>query len=206
MRLSISFICGSDSKPVVKSSADTVPRGDTPFLFSGWVKNSNRFLACNQNTSTNAFLTNACALSILGKRRGTRSSSNLFTKKDRPSWRGYANNGTYRRQGSEVQMRSLVFALLMLLSAAPPTLAQDNPPNGTMTVKPPKGYEKFFTEIGKVMQSYPDAAKRFRIIDAKVKGELHQCPEGQIWTCIEVCSDWPHCQQCSLWGCQDVLQ
>jgi hypothetical protein len=106
----------------------------------------------------------------------------------------------------EVQMRPLVFAVLMLLSAAAPALAQDNPPKEIMAAKPPKGYEKFFTEIGKVMQSNPDAAKRFKIIDAKVKGELHSCPEGQAWQCIEVCSDWPHCTQCSLWGCRDVLE
>ncbi len=102
--------------------------------------------------------------------------------------------------------RFLLAILAACLLGCPMALAKE-PPKGGTTAEPPKGYETFFTEINKVMQSYPDAAKRFSIIDKKtVKSEFHHCPKGYIWACIEVCADFPHCTGCALYGCTEILK
>jgi hypothetical protein len=106
----------------------------------------------------------------------------------------------------EVAMRRLLFAMLTCLSLCSLALAQEGPPKEGTTAEPPKGYETFFKEMSKVMQSYPEAAKRFSIIDKKVRSELHHCDVGETWGCIEVCSDWPHCTSCALWGCKEILK
>lgn len=103
-------------------------------------------------------------------------------------------------------MKSFISAALVLFLATVSALAQDGPPNEGTTAQPPQGYEMFFKEIAKVMQSYPDAAKRFVIFDTSVKREMHQCPKGQVWGCREVCSDWPHCHECTDWGCVEILK
>jgi hypothetical protein len=106
----------------------------------------------------------------------------------------------------ELAMSRFLLAISTCLLVCSLALAQEGPPREGKTAEPPKGYETFFKEINKVMQSYPDAANRFSIIDKKVRSEFHRCSEGEHWGCIEVCSDWPHCTSCALWGCVQVLK
>jgi hypothetical protein len=101
-------------------------------------------------------------------------------------------------------MRALL-AILLTFGIITGSFAQQKPENAG-SIKEPAGFEEFFEQIGKVMQNYPSAAKRFGIYDSKSSARI-QCGPDELVCCREMCPGWPRwCSTCVREGCCPKLQ
>jgi hypothetical protein len=99
----------------------------------------------------------------------------------------------------------IIFSLLIgfsLVASSVASAQQSAAPTQNAAQQPP-GFDAFFAELGKLMENYPEAAKRFGIYDS-ASTQKALCGPDQIRCCKEFCPGWPRwCSSCVSQGCCD---
>lgn len=93
---------------------------------------------------------------------------------------------------------ALLFSAFLIGSGA--LMAAGEAPTKGATPQVPEGYEAFFDDYAAFLKKYPEAAKRFSIIDTQSKMRA-RCEPGEHECCVQWCEGWPHCSGCATEGC-----